>query len=160
MAINNTNTEKTPTLTATSKARCKPLFSDREIRNIVRDFANAYIAGQVTITFPDQDDVMAVQQSGGKVISKSQAHILALDLSLDFATMISICVGTKEATPEEIQEAINTVFRNIIIYRNSQRIKGVFHDYGTESRLCRLEEGMEKVNKLIEELVEYLMKGN
>jgi hypothetical protein len=159
MATDNTSTEKTPTLTATPKAGSKPLFSDKEIRNIVRDFANAYIAGQVTISFPSLDDVMAVRQSEGHPMSKSEAHVLALDLSVRFADLISICVGTKEATPEEVQKATNDVFRDIIMYRNSRRIKGVFHDYGTDSRLCRLEDGMEKVNKLIEELVEYLMKG-
>jgi len=159
MQDNGKNSEKLTETSTSQKKVFKPLFSEREIRNIVRDFIDAYIAGQVKVNFPTASTVISVLKNKGKTINQADAEAKALNRKVDFMKTVAICTGTEKATPEEVQAAIGSVFQDIISFRNSRRLEGVFHDEGTETRLSRLEEGMEKANKLIEELVEYLMKG-
>jgi hypothetical protein len=138
----------------------KPLYSDREIRRIVKEFLEAYISGQVEIVFPEANDILAIWKQIGRKLDWVAAEKEANDLRVLFMKQIAICAGSTKATPEEMEDSLEQVFRDIISYRNSKRLKGVFHDLGIENRLHELEEGLEKTNKLVEEIVEWLMKGN
>jgi hypothetical protein len=77
-----------------------------------------------------------------------------------FGDEIGIVAGTKQATTDEQQHAINDLFDIILACRFGNRIHGVFMEYALETRIRNLEEGLEKVNHLVEEIVEWLMKGD
>ena len=76
-----------------------------------------------------------------------------------FIDKVAVCAGTKKATPEEQEVALSIMFSNIVAMRNGNRIKGVFTEYALEARIRRLEEGIDKVNNLVEEIVEWIMSG-
>lgn len=158
MQNNNENMEKVSKTSISPQQGYKSLFSDREIRNIIKEFIDSYVAGQIKIIFPENAEMISVHKQKGEKIDENQAERETVELKVNFVHRISVCAGTEKATPEERQKAICSLFESIISFRNTQRLVGAFHDYGTEKRLSELEEGMEKVNKLIEELVEYLMK--
>ena len=61
--------------------------------------------------------------------------------------------------PEEFQEAVSALFENILRFRSGGRIEGQFAESDLENRVRQLEIGIEKANKLLDEIVEFLMNG-
>jgi len=137
----------------------KALLSEREICAIVRDFITAYISGQIKINWADADFILLQQRKRGYTIDYDQAVKMELDAKNAFNENVAICAGTKKATPEELQKAIGIIFEHIMIFRHGKRIEGVFTDYNIEQRISRLEEGMEKINNLVQEIVEWIYEG-
>jgi uncharacterized protein YicC (UPF0701 family) len=92
----------------------------------------------------------------GKKFSYAEGIAKEIAVKTEFANNIAICLGANPSTNEELQKAINRIFRDILIYRNGDRIEGAFIESDLESRIRNLEEGLEKVNNLVEEIVEWL----
>jgi hypothetical protein len=137
----------------------KTLFSEREIKAIVKDFVGAYISGQIKILFPTIECIIDGEEERGGKISRTEAARIESEIKRDFSKRIAICAGATKATQKEQEVALSELFDNIISMRNGERIKGVFTDYGLEARIKRLEEGIDKVNNLVEEIVEWIMRG-
>lgn len=139
--------------------KTKALFSQKEIRTIVKDFAAAYISGQIKIHFLDAQQQLQFANLRGEKLSYVEAEKKELDMKNTLKTNIAISVGAKRSTPEEFQKAIDDLFDDILAYRNGGRIEGVFMEYAMEVRIRQLEEGMEAVNNLVEEIVEWVYRG-
>jgi uncharacterized protein YicC (UPF0701 family) len=137
----------------------KPLFSQKEIRAIVKDFAVAYISGQIKIQFVCADERMEIARKTGEKFDYTQALRYELDMKTTFRDKVAVCIGAKKSTAKELEETINGLFNDIVTFRNGGRIEGVFIEYSSESRIRELEEGLEKVNNLVEEIVEWIYKG-
>ena len=73
-----------------------------------------------------------------------------------FRNRIAICLGSKKATPDELRAAICELFDIILAFRNGNRIQGVFYEHDLETRVRGVEEGLDKVNNLVEEIVEWI----
>ncbi len=65
-------------------------------------------------------------------------------------------MGSKPSTPEELQKTIEELFDAILILRCGGRIIGAFMESDLEERTRRLEQGLEKVNNLAEQIVEWI----
>ena len=137
----------------------KPLFAEREKRRIIKDFVDVYISGRVEIIFLDAAEQMELAKRKGENLSYAQAHENEIGVKTDLKDKIAICSGAKEATAEQLQMAIDGLFEDILIYRNGNRIKGVFTESSLETRVRDLEEGLEKVNNLVEQIVEWIYRG-
>jgi uncharacterized protein YicC (UPF0701 family) len=97
-----------------------------------------------------------VDERFGKKFSYAEGIAKEIATKTEFANNIAICLGATPSTKEELQKAINRIFREILTYRNGDRIEGAFIESDLESRIRNLEEGLEKVNNLVEEVVEWL----
>ena len=135
------------------------LFSEKEVRAIVKDFVSAYISGQIKIIFPSADSIMLTKEKQGNAIDFKQAAQIELRIKSSFRELIAVCAGAKEATPAEQEKAINQLFNDVVSLRNGGRIEGVFTEYALEARIGRLEEGIDKINNLVEEIVEWIYRG-
>jgi hypothetical protein len=131
------------------------LLSQREIRSIMKDFAIAYVEGRIKINFQTANEMLKRAQLEGKVLDFGTATQDEIDQKTGFKNTISICLGVIKATPDEVQKAICILFDDILILRNGDRIEGVFTQYGLENRIKEVEEGLDKVNNLVEEMIEY-----
>lgn len=136
----------------------EPIFSENESRAIVKDFIEAYISGQVEIDFPTARAVYVYDKSVGKNISIDEATKIEINIKTEFNKNVRICTGTLESTPQERRKAIDNLMSDLIFFRCSDKIKGSFTEFTFSDRIGRLEEGMDKVNNLVKEIVEWLMK--
>lgn len=101
------------------------LFSEKEVKDIVKGFIMAYVQGKMTIVTPDNK------------VNKS------------FLECIRICAGERLATESEVDNAISYLFTTIIAARSAGRLKGEFGKSSMEERLFELEEdSMKKTDKL------------
>jgi hypothetical protein len=144
---------------SSSKIDEKTLFSEKEIKAIVKDFIAAYISGQITIHFPNAEDLMDMARREGGIKDFKQASKEENNLKMNFRTRMATCVGAIKSTPEEQMASINGFFETIIAMRNGGRIIGVFTEYPLEVRIKRLEEGLEVTNNLVKEIVEWIYRG-
>ncbi len=145
------------TKSGTSQQQENTLFSAKEVKVIVKDFVAAFISGQVKINFPDSKSIFDLRKEKGEKTTSEEACKQMLEIKTYFLKNVGICAGTTKATPEEQEKALNEVFSDLIAYRISNRIDGVFIEYALEARIKRLEEGIDKVNNLVKEIVEWIM---
>lgn len=142
-----------------SEQTTRPLFSEREKRAIVKDFVNAYISGRIKLNFVTAEERMEMAKSAEEKLTFAQALKYEINMKTAFKDRIGICCGAKEFTATQLQETIDHLFDDILVYRNGSRIEGVFTENTLESRIRDLEEGLEKTNNLVEEIVEWIYKG-
>jgi len=150
-----TQTEKSSSLQRVAK----PLFSEKEVRTIVKDFVSAYISGQIKIDFPTAYSILERAKRTKESMDYKKAHERELQVKFQIEELIEIASGTTKSTPEEQETAISELFGRIITMRNSKRIEGVFTEYALEARIRRLEEGIDTVNNLVKEIIDWIMKG-
>jgi len=134
----------------------KPLLSQREIRSIVKDFAIAYLEGRIKLIHVDAQERIEVAKKQGVTVDYATALDGELKGKVAFRNRIAICIGSKEATSDELQQAISELFDEILSFRNGDRIVGVFSEYSLIARVKEIEEGLDKVNSLVEEIVEWM----
>jgi len=132
----------------------RPLFSQEEIKDIIKGFVLAWLGGHITIKFPSAEELLARSKLENRKLDYKQATDEELAGKLDTIELISICAGAKPATHEEQQKATGDLFHRILLLRSADRIKGNFVKYSTEERLTRLEEGLKVTNDLVKQLVE------
>jgi hypothetical protein len=144
------------TTKAPEKAEAKPLFSRREIRDIVKDFILAWLSGHVKIEFPTCEELLAVAKQSGNKLDYSGARDREVRAKAEFRQCVNICSGAVKATSEEQQKALNEVFDTILALRNGGRISGKFMDFELEQRIHRLEEGLTVTNNFVQEIIEWL----
>ena len=134
----------------------KPLLSQREVRSIVKDFAIAYIEGRITLGLMEANERMSLAKLKGKELSFADAIDAEARDKIQFRNLIAVCLGSKKATPDELQHAICDLFDEILALRNGKRIQGVFYEHDLETRVKEIEEGLDKVNNLVEDIVEWI----
>ena len=134
----------------------KPLLSQREIRSIVKDFAIAYVEGRIKLDIPNAQERFDLAQRKEQKMSYAEAVDAEAQYKTAFRNKIAICLGSKKATPDELKNAISTLFDEILSLRNGHRIEGVFYEHDLEVRVREIEVGLDKVNNLMEEIVEWI----
>jgi len=150
-----TQTEKSSSLQGVAK----PLFSEKEVRTIVKDFVSAYISGQIKIIFPTAKAILEHSKNTKKSMDYKKACEQEFKVKTQTVKLIEIASGTKKSTPEKQETAINDLFGVIISLRNGERIEGMFTEYALEARIGKLEEGIDVVNSLVKEIIEWIMSG-
>ncbi len=138
----------------------KPLLTSREIQKIVKDFSIAYISGQIQLKICTSTDYKLLAKEQGRKISTTDAMMQEVKFKKHLSDNIAICLGIRQATPEELQQAITVLFDLILTFRNGNRIVGQFIESDMQNRVRQLEFGLEKANKLLDDIADYLLKGN
>jgi len=152
-------TEEKTSIHVSPKVEAKPIFSQREIRRIIKDFISAWISGQIKLSLVTHDELIAYAKRAGENLNYKEAIQHELDNKATFQSLIGICSGTIKATQEEQQKAMCDLFSYILTLRNGDRIQGKFMDYELEERIHRLEDGLSITNNLVEQIVEWLYRG-
>jgi hypothetical protein len=160
MQTNNNRTDQNNTPETSEKEEL--LFSENETKSIVKGFISGYISGRVTINFPTPSEIecmaSALDMPEVRTLDEKSKKT-AIELALFKARqkvpdLIAICCGTKPASVSEQKKAFNDLFELILAYRTSGRILGEFLNYDIAERVMKLEEGIEKINNLLKQLVE------
>jgi hypothetical protein len=154
--------EPTEAKTTPNKANSttKSLLTNKENQAVVKDFAIAYLSGQIKIAFPDSAFYLALAKTRNEKLSNAEALQKEIDYKRNITERIAIVLGAKKATQEELDCAISRLFYDILISRAGDRIEGQFFESDLQSRVKQLEIGLEKANKLLDEVADWLMKGH
>jgi len=135
----------------------KALFEQKDIRRFVSEFVSSWVRGDIIIRFPTAAE-----------LSKKTPLAIAFptDPSVDqelkikehYIDLLSICAGTKPASAEEQEKAINDVFKKLLMFRSANRIEGKIISNDLEKRIANVEEKLQSTNRLVEQITGYLFK--
>ncbi|MCL5948983.1 MAG: hypothetical protein M1490_00715 [Candidatus Bathyarchaeota archaeon] len=125
----------------------------------------AFISGRVKIDFPNKEQIewlMHTMEKAGDAKFKKFDQKSKVDLAIytemqaqaEINDLIAVCCGTRKAASYEQKRAFNELFHKILAYRAGGRIVGEFVNYDIAERVERLEQGIEKINNLLKQLVE------
>ena len=129
------------------------ILSEDDIRQTVRQFILAWIRGDITIHFADAMNILQRSQLEGKFIDYKKASERESQGKQYFSNLIETCVGNKDVTSEEREEAISELFKWILILRSAKRVEGRIVEFDIEERFRRLEKRIKALNGVIQELV-------
>ena len=135
------------------------IFTQDEIRDIVKGFIRSYVGGNIKIGFPTATEILEQYKFKSKRISKEEATQHEFGIKETFNRTISVCSGATPSTSEQYRVALSELFMHILRFRCSGRIEGKFVEYSVIERLEKLEEGLQITNDLVEELVEWIRSG-
>ena len=135
------------------------LFSPSEVRKFVTEFVSSWIRGDIIIRFPTAAEL-------SKKTPLSIAFPFPVDPSVNaemkikehYIDLLSVCSGTKKASTEEQEKAINEVFRMLLMFRSANRIEGKIISNDLEKRVEELEKNMKSQEKLVGQITEFLFK--
>lgn len=132
------------------------IFSEDEIKNIVKAFISAYLRGDIKIDFKNAKELMDEAQMSHQKLSFQDALQQEIAIKKPVLEQIAICAGTRKATPEERMKAVSNLFYLIVGIRSSDRLIGNFMLFNPEKRLDKLEEDLSETNRLVQEMIFYL----
>lgn len=134
-----------------------PLFSPDDVRRFVLEFVSSWIRGDIIIRFPT-----------ARELSKKTPLSIAfpVDPSVDaelkikehYIDLLSTVAGIKKASLEEQQQAIDDVFKILLMFRSANRIEGKIISNDLEKRIAELEKTLKDQSKLLEQITGFLFK--
>jgi hypothetical protein len=133
------------------------LFSQKDVRRFVTEFVSSWIRGDIAIHFPTAAELskknpLAITFPTDPSVNEE------LKIKEHYVELLSICAGTKPASPEEQEKAITDVFRILLMFRSANRIEGKIISNDLEKRVADLEEKMQATGKLVEQITGFLFK--
>ncbi len=134
------------------------LFSKTDVRRFVSEFAASWIRGDIVIHFPTANELSKKNPLAIAFPSDPSVN-QELKIKEHYVDLLSICAGTKAASPEEQEKAITDVFRILLMFRSANRIEGKILSNDIERRIANLEEKTQSTSRLIEQIMAYLFKG-
>jgi hypothetical protein len=139
------------------KQESASLFSQKEIRKFVTEFAASWIRGDIKIHFPTAAELS--KKTPLSIAFPADPSVNAeLKIKEHYIDLLSICAGTKQATTEEQEKAITEVFRMLLMFRSANRIEGRIISNDLEKRVEELEKTVRSTGKLVEQITEFLFK--
>jgi hypothetical protein len=133
------------------------LFSREDIRKFVMEFVSSWIRGDITIRFPTAAELS--KKTPLSIAFPVDPSVNAeLKIKEYYVDLLSICVGTKQATAEEQEKAITEVFRILLMFRSANRIEGKIMSSDLEKRVAQLEKTGQLTSKLVEQITAFLFK--
>src|SRR4030042_257557 len=105
------------------KQESASLFSQKEIRKFVTEFAASWIRGDIKIHFPTAAELS--KKNPLVIAFPSDPSVNAeLKIKEHYIDLLSICAGIKPASNEEQDKAVTDVFRMMLMFRSANRIEG------------------------------------
>ncbi|NLE04991.1 MAG: hypothetical protein GX638_09335 [Crenarchaeota archaeon] len=140
-------------------AEPETLFSPKEIRQFVSEFATAYIRGNIIIRFPTAAELskknpLAVGFPTDPSISQE------IKIKEHYIEQLLIGAGIKSASKEQQEKAINDIFHMLLMFRSANRIEGKILPADIEKRITTLEEKQQTTNTLVEQITGFLFKSS
>ncbi len=139
----------------------RELFTEEKRNTIVRSFIEAFVRGSVTIDFITAEELKShpeiLELSRKQFEIPSEQYLSEVEVEVrykeQFTSRVAIATGATKARKEEVKVALEELFRQIITWRNAQRIKGEFLEVPRlEGRLESLEIRVTELENLLEEL--------
>src|SRR3989337_3471309 len=92
-----------------------PLFSPSEVRMFVVEFVSSWIRGDIIIRFPTAAELS--KKSPLSIVFPVDPSMNAeLKIKEYYVDLLSVCAGTKKASAEEQENAVNEVFRILLMF--------------------------------------------
>jgi hypothetical protein len=88
-----------------------------------------------------------IERGTGTLVDEAQAHEEAVRLSFQVPDTMLICAGIKEATIEQYDKGINTLFAFLVFGRNIKSIDGEFLATDIDKRLDYLENELKQMKE-------------
>ncbi len=143
--------EHSPTDETANSAPC--LFSQLDIKNIIKDFHSAWLRNEVSIDFPKTEDIRSQAKVDGEKLDKRIAHREALGHKVRFLDLIAQCTDISETTLQQQQKALNELYQLIVAYRIGDRIKGKWGEsYHVREQLEQFDQRLQALEKTVEEM--------
>jgi len=121
------------------------------------EFVSSWIRGDITIRFPTAAELS--KKTPLSIVFPVDPSVNAeLKIKEYYVDLLSICVGTKQATAEEQEKAITEVFRILLMFRSANRIEGKIMSSDLEKRVAQLEKTGQLTSKLVEQITTFLFK--
>lgn len=127
----------------------KPLFTQAEIAQQVRDFIHAYRIGRIKLKPKKNDSEQEPLTSGrlSDVLLNNYKHeekrvnskYEYVRTKNELHDLISICEGSKTATDEERYKKMLELFNRILTLQSDERLEGTIESYDLKQRVEELE---------------------
>ena len=133
------------------------LYSDKEIHRFVYEFVSSWIRGDIVIRFPTA--VELAKKTPFSIAFPTDPSVNAeLKIKEHYVDLLSTIAGTKPASAQEQQNAIDEVFKMLLMFRSANRIEGKIISNDLEKRVLALEEKERATGKLVEQIAGFLFK--
>ncbi len=133
------------------------LYSPKDVRRIVTEFISAWIKGDIIIRFPTAAE-LSKKNPIAIAFPTDPSVNEELKIKEHYVDLLMICAGVKPATTEELEKAMNEVFRMLLMFRSANRIEGKIMSNDLEKRVATVEEKLESNGKLVEQITGFLFK--
>ena len=133
------------------------LFSPADVRKFVLEFVASWIRGDIVIRFPTAAELS--KKTPLSIAFPVDPSVNAeMKIKEHYIDLLSVCAGTKKASVEEQEKAINEVFRMLLMFRSANRIEGKIISNDLEKRMEELEKTAKNQEKLVGQITEFLFK--
>jgi uncharacterized protein YicC (UPF0701 family) len=134
-----------------------PLYSEKDIREIVSEFVTSWIRGDIIIRFPTAAEL--AKKTPLSIAFPTDPSVNAeLKIKEHYVDLLSICAGIKQASAEEQNRAISEVFKMLLMFRSANRIEGKIVSNDIQKRVEELEKTVKNQSKLVDQITGFLFK--
>ncbi len=138
-----------------SKPETSMLYSEKEIRRFVYEFVSSWIRGDIVIRFPTA--VELAKKNPLSIAFPTDPSVNAeLKIKEHYVDLLSVIAGTKPASTEEQQRAIDEVFKMLLMFRSANRIEGKIMSIDLEKKIQDLEKTIANQAKLVDQITAFL----
>ena len=159
MSKDNVEDKKIISVRIKRKPEPKPetsmLYSEKEIRRFVYEFVSSWIRGDIVIRFPTA--VELAKKNPLSIAFPTDPSVNAeLKIKEHYVDLLSVIAGTKPASTEEQQRAIDEVFKMLLMFRSANRIEGKIMSIDLEKKIQDLEKTITNQAKLVDQITAFL----
>ncbi len=132
-----------------------PIYSKKDVRKIVSEFASSWIKGTIIIRFPTA--VELGKKTPLNIAFPTDPSVNAeLKIKEYFVDSLSVCAGTKKASVEEQEKAVTEVFKMLLMFRSANRIEGKIISDDLEKKIEALEKTVKNQARLLDQVTGFL----
>jgi hypothetical protein len=159
MSKDNADDKRIISVRIKRKPELKPesslLYSEKDIQRFVSEFVSSWIRGDIIIRFPTAAELS--KKTPLSIAFPTDPSVNAeLKIKEHYVDLLSIIAGTKPASAEEQQRAIDEVFKMLLMFRSANRIEGKILSNDLEKRIQELEKTTATQTKLVEQITAHL----
>jgi hypothetical protein len=159
MSKDNAEDKKIISVRIKRKPEPKPtstlLYSGKDIHRFVTEFVSSWIRGDIIIRFPTAAELS--KKTPLSIAFPTDPSVNAeLKIKEHYVDLLSVIAGTKLASIEEQEKAIDEVFKMLLMFRSANRIEGKIISNDFEKKIQDLEKTVANQTKLIEQITAFL----
>ena len=131
------------------------LFSKEEIREFVTEFVASWVRGDIVIRFPTA--VELAKKTPLSISFPTDPSVNAeLKIKEHYVDLLSVVAGIKPASGTDQEQAINEVFKMLLMFRSANRIEGKIISNDLQKRISDLEKTTQNQGKLVDQITAHL----
>ncbi len=131
------------------------LYSETDIHRFVSEFVSSWIRGDIIIRFPTAAEL--AKKTPFSITFPTDPSVDAeLKIKEHYVDLLSIVAGIKPASEKEKKEAVDEVFKMLLMFRSANRIEGKIITNDLEKRIQTLEKAVAEQTKLVEQITAHL----